>query len=619
MVWTRSQKRARSDLCDGEVALETNENFSNIACVVKKKKLETEMLSENETEVSTEINTTTDTNTDVETESEIESEVEENSSQLQKIVKEAITQIVKRFSKVDKGEIKKEVDDDDYDTFMKYVEGIYSGNFFERTPVEERKKRFQKLYNKEEIQKFNNELEMLHKIYNESSPSIVDILQMDIHVSQKQKLLEKLHHFTNSEILSSEYNSTLKYLLTNINKTQDQELFELEKEIIKSAQSEDLSDDYRKKILKSKMSFQNKVIAYKRLEVMERYEDTDSSEFAKYKNWMDILLSLPFGKYLVNIKNDTKEESVGEYLKSVRDVLDKRLSFLEKPKDQIINLVSQMVKNPSFSINAIGLFGCVGTGKSSIVKSMAEALGRPYRAVSLGGESDSSMLSGHNFTYVGSSPGRLIEILNETKCMNPVILFDEVDKVSQTHHGKEIIGTLIHLTDSTTNNKYNYDRYFSGIEFDLSKVLFVFTYNDPSKVDRVLADRLFKIKVDNYNTSEKLEITNKHIISTILGQYNFTKNDICFTDESISYIVNSSKNDKGMRDIKRKFEIVVSRINTLLMTKDNPNIIKLKYKTLQNQYTTLPVTVYHQHIDILLSDSSTNDVEDKGPPEHMYI
>jgi ATP-dependent Lon protease len=598
MVFTRSQKRL----------LETNDNYSNIGCVVKKKKAETEA----ETEFETEVETEPETEPEMESEIEAETEVEESSAQIQHIVKEAINQIVKRFTKSNKELNAKE--DDAYDTFMAYVDDIYNGNFFERIPVEEKKKRFQKFYKKEEIEKLNDELEMLRKIYEESSPSIVDILNMDIHFSQKQKLLEKFYHLKNAELLSSEYNSNLKYLVTNINKTQDQELFELEKKIIKCAQSDDLSDDYRKKILKSKMSFENKVIAYKRLEVMERYEDSDSSEFAKYKNWMDILLSLPFG----NIIED-KVENPLEYLKNVRSVLDKRLSFLEKPKDQILNIVSQMIKSPSLSINAIGLYGCVGTGKSSIVKSMAEALGRPYRAISLGGESDSSMLSGHNFTYVGSSPGRLIEILNETKCMNPVILFDEVDKVSQTHHGKEIIGTLIHLTDSTTNNKYNYDRYFSGIEFDLSKVLFVFTYNDPSKVDRVLADRLFKIKVDNYNIKEKMKITNKHIISTILEQYGFTKEDICFKEESINYIVNGSKSDKGMRDIKRKFEIIISRINTLLMVKDNEEIIKLKYKNLQPHYKTLPVEVLPEHIDIFLCDSSTNDIVEKAPPEHMYI
>jgi ATP-dependent Lon protease len=292
-----------------------------------------------------------------------------------------------------------------------------------------------------------------------------------------------------------------------------------------------------------------------------------------------------------------------------------------------------MMRNPDFTINAIGLYGGKGLGKTQIVKSISEALHRPYRTISLGGESDSTLLTGHGFTYVGSCPGRIIEILRETKCTNPIILFDELDKVSQTHHGKEIIGNLIHLTDTTTNNKYNYDKYFAGIEFDLSKVLFVFTYNDASKVDPILADRLFKIHVDNYSFKEKLEITKLHIIPNILEQYRFSnKNFISVSDEAVKYIVDSSKSDQGMRDIKRKFEIVVSRVNTLLLTKPEDNIVKLKYKSLYSYYNkdsnidhgsngnTSSVCIIKDHIDILLSDSATNDSDNiDKPPFGMYI
>jgi ATP-dependent Lon protease len=509
---------------------------------------------------------------------------------------------------------------DCYDEFLSHVESIYNGDFFERVPVEEKKRSLKKAIPPEELERFNTELKQLRDSYKETAPSIVDILKMEAHSTYKQKLLEKIHHYSNSDVLTQEYNSNLKYLLTNINKTQDQDLFQLEQDIMKSAQSDELSDDYRRKILKSKMTFENKVIAYKRLEIMERYEDSDSSEFSKYKNWMDILLAVPFGKYIQTpYLEEVGQDAVKEYIGNVRTVLDKRLSFLEKPKDQIINIVSQMVRNKETSINAIGLWGSKGTGKTSIVKSIAEALGRPYRVITLGGESDTSLLTGHGFTYVGSSPGRLIEILNETKTMNPVVLIDELDKVSQTHHGKEIIGTLIHLTDQTTNNKYNYDRYFAGVEFDLSKVLFVFTYNDPSKVDRILADRLFKIKVDNYTFKEKLEIVYKHLIDDVLEAYNFTREQIGFAEDAIHYIINQSSNDEGMRNIKRKFEIIVSRINTLSLTKPDDNIVKLKYQSLYPYYHAFPCQVLKEHVDILLAESSSNDVSEVGPPEHMYI
>jgi ATP-dependent Lon protease len=501
----------------------------------------------------------------------------------------------------------------DYIKFMKHVDNIYTGNFFQRTPPEEKMSRLKQSCTQEEIADINKKLEELQKEYRNNSPSIIDILRLNIHPSAKAKLLEKVYQFTNSDVLSHEYNAHLKQLMTSINKKYEPELEDLEKRIIKSSQSEEFCDDYKKKILMSNMPFNNKVIAYKRLEIMERYEESDSSEYAKYKNWVDSLLAVPFGKHI-----ETPVDNTQRYIADVRSVLDKRLSFLENPKDQIINIVTQMLRNPDFKINAIGLYGVAGVGKSSIVKSIAEALGRPYRSISLGGESDASTLSGHNFTYVGSNPGRLIEILSETKCMNPIVLVDELDKVSQTHQGREIIGNLIHLTDSTTNSKYNYDRYFSGIEFDLSKVLFVFTYNDPDKVDPILADRLYKIKIDNYTFAQKLEIAKKHLICNILQEYRLSSDEIRFTEEAIDYVIRSSMSNTGMREIKRKFEIVVSRINTLVLTNPQDDIVKLKYKRLYPHYRQFPVEVPKEHIDIFLENSIATDTSNDAPMG-MYI
>jgi hypothetical protein len=262
----------------------------------------------------------------------------------------------------------------------------------------------------------------------------------------------------------------------------------------------------------------------------------------------------------------------------------------------------------------------VVTHNTSIVKSISEALDRPYRIISLGGESDSSTLVGHGFTYIGSNCGRIVDILRETNCMNPIILIDELDKVSETQQGKEIIGTLIHLTDSTTNSKYNYDRYFSGIDFDLSKAMFIFTYNDSSKIDKILADRLFKIRIENYTKNEKLHIAEKHLIEEILDDYGFTENDINFEKEAIEYIINKSIDDHGMRGIKRKIETVVSRVNTLVMTSNSKDVIKLDYKSLGDYYKSTPVTVKREHIDVLLKDSNTSFEEDEfsPPPFGMY-
>jgi ATP-dependent Lon protease len=411
----------------------------------------------------------------------------------------------------------------------------------------------------------------------------------------------------------------LKQILTGT-QAKNEELLKLEEEIIEKVHSDEYSGDYRERILKSNMSMQSKISAYQRLETMERYEDTDTSEYAKYKNWIDSLLSVPYGKFVSVPSVESDIDSAKDFMKNARQILDKRLSFLEKPKDQIINVLAQMMRNPDTSINAIGLYGAAGIGKTSIVKSVAEALDRPFRTISLGGESDATTLTGHGFTYVGSNPGRIIDILRETRCMNPVVLIDELDKVSETHHGKEIIGTLIHLTDSTTNSKYNFDKYFSGIDFDLSKVLFVFTYNDPSKIDKILADRLFKIKVENYTIKEKNEIAKNHLISSVLASYGFKDSDIIFPDDTIQHIISICSGQDGMREIKRKIEIIVSRINTLLITSNTPDIIKLKYNSLSDHYTNIPVTVNIEHVATLLTDSSAVFEDNfSSPPPGMYI
>ena len=391
-------------------------------------------------------------------------------------------------------------------------------------------------------------------------------------------------------------------------------------------------NDLKFKLLNSPMSIENKVIAYNRFKLLSSYQnEEDSSEYFKYKVWIDTLLQIPFGIYKtpqLEIKDKSHIEynkCVRNYLKNIRNVLDNKLSFLEKPKDQILNMITHTLKNPNATFNAIGLHGVRGLGKTTLVSSISQAIDRPFRMISLGGESDVSMLTGHNFTYIGSIPGRIIEILKETQCMNPIILFDELDKVSETEHGKEIIGALIHLTDNTTNHKYNYDKYFSGIEFDLSKIMFVFTYNDASKINKILSDRLYKIHIDNYTNNEKFTIIKTHLISNVLSEYFFTINDIIFSDETINYIIkksNENGENEGMRDIKRKLQIIVSRINTLLLTTKSDNVIKLSYNVLYDKYTTLPIHIKNDDIDILLKNSDSNDngnTKFNDTPFNMYM
>lgn len=669
MVFTRTQKRKIDDLQQSNTIsenLEVQDDFSNVRLTKKKRtkkliektkeacvqtdtdadadadvedctddsfinnKSETSENTNTEHEQDGEQNQTTEQTTDdceeldiiLEDSDSSQDETEEQSKMnyIGSVLVDTIQNVLKQVIKVDDQSDVSVKERDEYDKYLKNIDSIYEGKFFERVSIDKKKKTLKENVSIEHITKLNEQLDLIREKYKSDVPSVVDVLNMDVDVIQKQKLLENIYKFTNSEILTHEYTSTLKSINDKIKQFQDTELLELERKILATSDDLQYSDNYREKILRSEMSFNNKVISYKRLEVMDSFEATDTSEYAKYKAWMDIMLSIPYNKMVGNTFS-TDVNSSKRIVKNVREVLDKRLSFLERAKDQIINIVTQTSRNPNFTVNAIGLYGPKGTGKTNLVKSISEALGRPYRTISLGGESDSSLLTGHGFTYVGSCPGRIIEILRETKCTNPIILFDELDKVSETHHGKEIIGNLIHMTDSSTNNKYNYDKYLSGLEFDLSKVLFIFTYNDESKVDPILADRLFKIQVDNYSIKEKLEITKTHLIKSILDQYCFSNDDIQFDDNALNYIVESSKSDQGMRDIKRKFEIIVSRVNTLMLTDPDTDIVRLQYKSLYKYFNNVskPVKILREHIDTLLLDSISNDTNADNPPFGMYI
>lgn len=503
--------------------------------------------------------------------------------------------------------------DEEYADFFQNIDAIHSGTFFERNPIEEREKEFKKKFTRDEVMEMNDIFKNIKSSYKKNSPSIVDILKLDVSDEQKSRLLEKVHHFVNSEIISDDYNKNLSYILKNVKVNDTPELIKLEEEIQKASIKSGLLDDYKQRILKSNMSFNNKVVAYTKLETLQNLSDSNSEEYMSQKMWLDNLLSVPFGIY-----SGKTDDLPSEVLKRVDLVLNEKMSFLENPKDQILNIVAQMYRNKNMPINSIGIYGPKGVGKTNLIMSISEALNRPYRIIPLGGESDSSILTGNLKTYIGSMPGRIVEILRDTKCMNPIILFDELDKVSDDVKGKEIISALIHITDSTINNKYSGDRYFNGIDFDLSQVLFVFTYNDALKIDKILADRLYKIKVDNYTYKQKLEITKTHLLKSILKYFNF-ENIININDDAIEYIVRSCQEDPGMRTIKRKLQIIISRINILLLTEKNDNIVKLPYKELYNYYNgqNEKYIVLKEHVDIFLKESEVSVKPDI--PFGLYI
>jgi len=206
---------------------------------------------------------------------------------------------------------------------------------------------------------------------------------------------------------------------------------------------------------------------------------------------------------------------------------------------------------------------------------------RPFAFIPVGGSCNGSTLSGHNYTYVGSTWGRIVDILIDKKCMNPIIFIDELDKVSKSEHGKEIIGILTHLVDSTQNDSFQ-DKYFDGIDLDLSKALFIFSYNDPDAIDRILLDRIHRIKFDHLSLDDKLVIANNYLLPEIYKNVGLT-NIVKLSDEIIIYIIEHYTYEAGVRKLKEILFEIISEINLSILQNTDA-------------FTTIPIEVTKEDI-----------------------
>lgn len=203
----------------------------------------------------------------------------------------------------------------------------------------------------------------------------------------------------------------------------------------------------------------------------------------------------------------------------------------------------------------------VVTHNTTLIKDgICQVLGLPFAFIPLGGASDGSYLDGHSYTYEGSTWGKIVDVLMRCKCMNPVFFFDELDKISTTHRGEEIANILIHLTDSSQNDAFH-DKYFTDFDFDLSKSLMIFSYNDEDSVNPILKDRMIRIHTSGYSTQDKLPIAKQYMFPLILKEYNFNDEHILLSEEVIRNIIELVEDEKGVRNLKRALQNIVSHLN----------------------------------------------------------
>lgn len=278
------------------------------------------------------------------------------------------------------------------------------------------------------------------------------------------------------------------------------------------------------------------------------------NETPKYEEWVERALKLPLEKFC-----ERPCVSDSEFIRQARQCMDSTITGHLEAKHEVLRMICSWLNGGGKNGFAIGLEGRPGVGKTTFVRhALSESMQRPFCFICLGGASDAGGLLGHSYTYEGAVPGRLAECVSRCGVMDPIIYFDELDKISTSGKGDELVHALIHLTDPVQNDRIR-DRYLHGIDLDLSRAVLVFSYNDASRVNPILLDRIKRIQLSSPTIDERLEICTKHIVPRILRQVSSADDlPMQVPREVVDYIIASNKDEGGMRSIEKKLNHVLS-------------------------------------------------------------
>lgn len=323
-------------------------------------------------------------------------------------------------------------------------------------------------------------------------------------------------------------------------------------------------EEYRYKIEKLKTNDENKEKLYKELKKLEKMM-SGSAEANVVRSYLDTCVELPWEKY-------TKEKID---IKTINSKLDKNHYGLKKVKENIVEALAVRKLNPDINGQIICLAGPPGVGKTSIAHSVADAVGRKYQRIALGGIHDEAEIRGHRRTYIGAMMGRIMYAINQAGSANPLILLDELDKLGRDYHG-DPTSALLEVLDGEQNSTF-FDHYID-MPFDLSKVMFITTANDYTAIPAPLLDRMDIIHIDSYTREEKFQIAKRHLLSKQLKIHGLSARQFKITDEAIYDIIDSYTRESGVRTLERiisrlmnkaAVKIVAGEVKSVKFTKDN--------------------------------------------------
>ncbi len=300
--------------------------------------------------------------------------------------------------------------------------------------------------------------------------------------------------------------------------------------------------DYRELIEEAHMPDDVKEVAMEEVKKLER-QGPHSSEENVIRNYLDLLVDLPWSK------NEIKDIDI----EAAREILDQQHYGLDKVKDRIIQHLTVLKLKQNKQGSILLLAGPPGTGKTSLGKSIAEALGREYVRISLGGVKDEAEIRGHRRTYIGALPGRIIQGMRRAGSKNPVFILDEVDKLMASYNG-DPASALLEVLDPEQNNTFS-DHYLE-VPYDLSDVFFIATANSLRGIPAPLRDRMETIEIGSYTSHEKFTIAKKHLMDQVLEEHGLTPDQLQVDDEAIKTIIEKYTREAGVRGLKRQLSAV---------------------------------------------------------------